>query len=248
MMNGDPHSILPPGAHNVRDLGGLPLLAGGHTVPRRVLRACAMGGIGDTGRQTLLDAGVRTVIDLRSASELATEPPPFANTRGVTTLLHPVFADLAPVATMIEADADFRLQHRYRLALRSAAPRFAAVVRAVAEAGPGLVVVHCTAGKDRTGIVSALLLDLAGVTRGAIVADYARTADFGAALLATLKDRALAAGRAPLTVEKTLGSPADAMEETLAMLDREFGGARGYLEAAGLDGTTLAAATARLVS
>lgn len=180
-------SPLPSGRHNVRDLGGLPLAAGGATQPLRVLRACAMQHIGPEGRAALLRAGLRTVIDLRSDSELDTEPPAFRDADGVTTLFHPVFAGMAPVASMIEADNGFRWQHRYTLALRTVAPRFATVIEEIANAPPGLVVVHCTAGKDRTGLVSALLLDLAGVRREAIVADYARTAQYGAALIDTLR-------------------------------------------------------------
>ena len=207
-----------------------------------------MQHIGPGGRAALLRAGLRTVIDLRSESELEAEPPAFRDADGITTLSHPVFAGMAPVASMIEADKSFRWQHRYTLALRTAAPRFAAVIRAVAEAGPGLVVVHCTAGKDRTGIVAALLLDLAGVEHGAIVDDYARTADHGAALIDVLKARAMASARSPQTVETILGCPAEAMEQTLAMLRQEFGGARGYLEAAGLAADVLGKARDRLVA
>lgn len=240
-------SPLPSGRHNVRDLGGLPLAAGGTTQPLRVLRACAMQHIGPEGREALLGAGLRTVIDLRSDSELETEPPAFRDADGVTTLSHPVFAGMAPVASLIEADHGFRWQHRYTLALRTVAPRFAAVIEAVAKAPPGLVVVHCTAGKDRTGLISALLLDLAGVRRDAIVADYARTADYGALLIDTLRTKAFGSDRPAHVVETILGSPAEAMEHTLVMLDEEFGGALGYLETAGLRSDVIRRASERLL-
>ena len=245
-MNAYATPLLPPGTHNIRDLGGLPRLAGGQTAPRRVLRACAMQHIRDQDRAALVDAGLSTVIDLRSDAEIAAVPAAFAGHPAVTTLRHPVFSDLAPIASMIAAEPEFRLQLRYVRALERAAPRFAAVIAAVADAAPGMVVVHCTAGKDRTGIVAAMLLDLADVARPAIIEDYARTADHGAALLAELRRRALAAGQAADSVDKTLGAPPEAMAATLAMLDQVHGGTAGYLRQAGLSEETLKRAAARL--
>lgn len=245
-MNVFDTTLLARGTHNIRDLGGLPRQAGGHTAPRRVLRACAMQHIGAQDRAALVDAGLSTVIDLRSDAEIAAAPAAFAGHPGVATLHHPVFSDLAPIAAMIAAEPDFRLQLRYVRALELAAPRFAAVIAAVADAAPGMVVVHCTAGKDRTGIVAAMLLDLAGVPHPAIVADYARTIDHGADLLADLRRRALAAGQPVARVDRTLGAPPEAMAATLAMLDQAHGGTAGYLRQAGLSQDTISRAAARL--
>lgn len=245
-MNACATPLLPPGIHNIRDLGGLPRQAGGHTAPRRVLRACAMQHIRDEDRAALVEAGLSTVIDLRSDAEIAAVPAAFAGHPAVTTLHHPVFSDLAPIASMIAADSEFRLELRYVRALELAAPRFAAVIAAVADAAPGMVVVHCTAGKDRTGIVAAMLLDLAGVPRPAIIADYARTADYGAGLLVELRRRALAAGQPAPSVDKTLGAPPEAMAATLAMLEEAHGGTARYLRQAGLSEETLIRAAARL--
>lgn len=242
----DTFLAFPAGNHNVRDLGGLPRTAGGTTASGRVLRACAMQDIGAGGRNALVAAGLRTVIDLRSDAERGAAPPAFGDTPGITTLFHPVFADLAPIFHMIDAEPGFRMQDRYIRALDRAAPRFAAVIAAIAEAEPGLVIFHCTAGKDRTGIIAALLLEVAGVSRAAIVADYARTARDGASLLETLRQNALAAGHSSDTVEKTLACPPEAMEATLGMLDQRHGGPRAYLQGAGLDDGVLQRAATRL--
>lgn len=247
-MNAYATPLLPAGLHNIRDLGGLPRQGGGHTAPHRVLRACAMRHIGDADRAALINAGLSTVIDLRSAAEIAAVPAAFAGQPGVSTLHHPVFSDLDPLASMIAADPDFRLEQRYVRALERAAPRFAAVIAAVADAAPGLVVVHCTAGKDRTGIVAAMLLDLAGVPHPAIIADYARTADHGAALLADLRRRALAAGQPVASVDTTLAAPPQAMAATLAVLDQVHGGTVAYLRQAGLPQDILDRAAARLAA
>jgi protein-tyrosine phosphatase len=235
-----------PGVHNIRDLGGLPRAGGGATAPRRVLRGCAMQGLSAEGRAALIEAGLATVIDLRSAAERTEAPPPFAGTAGVETVHMPVFADLAPVSAMLDADPAFTLDRRYIAALGAAGPRLAAAVAAVAEARPGIVIVHCTAGKDRTGLVAALLLALAGVERGAIVADYARTEADGAALLGRLRARAAGYAPDPRVLDVILGAPAAAMAATLDHLEAGYGGAAGYLRAAGLADAPLAAAAARL--
>lgn len=239
---------LPAGPHNIRDLGGLPRAGGGATLPGRVLRACAMQGLPAEGRGALVAGGLSTVIDLRSDAERAAVPPPFAGVAGVETRALPLFADLAPITVMMGDDPGFRLETRYVRALEIAAPRFAAVIGAIAEAAPGMVLFHCTAGKDRTGLIAALLLGLAGVERDAVVADYARTATEGAALIADLRARGLAAGADPATLATILASPPEAMAATLAVLDARFGGAAGYLADAGLPPAAAAAAAARLVA
>jgi protein-tyrosine phosphatase len=235
------------GVHNIRDLGGLPMDRGGQTAAGRVLRGCAMTGLTAQGRAALLARGLATVIDLRSPAETAAAPVPFAGMPEVTVVQVPLFADLAPVSAMA-ADPGFRLEHRYTAALETAAPRFAAVFAGIAGAAPGALIFHCTAGKDRTGLIAALLLRLAGVPAAAVITDYARTATDGAALIATLRARALDRGEAPERLETVLSSPPSAMEQTLAALESRHGGARAYLVAAGLDAGTLDRAAARLHS
>jgi protein-tyrosine phosphatase len=234
------------GIHNVRDLGGLPHDGGGATVRGRMLRACAMRGLAPEGVAALRALGVVTVIDLRGPAEAAEAPSPLEGARGVETLRLPLFADLAPVDRMVADDPAFRLETRYLAALDRAAPRFAEVFRAIAAAGPGTVLVHCTAGKDRTGLVAALTLRLAGVPAAAAAADYAATATAGAALIGTLRARALARGAAPAGLEIMLGSPAATMLATLAEIDGRMGGARGYLQAAGVPAADLDRVAARL--
>ncbi|MFN6977391.1 MAG: tyrosine-protein phosphatase [Gemmobacter sp.] len=235
-----------PGVHNIRDLGGLPRVGGGVTAHRRVMRGCAMRGLTPAGQAALIEEGLATVIDLRAASERAEAPSPFAGTAGIADIHLPLFEDLAPLVRMMAGDDAFTLDRRYGAALDAAAPRFAAAIAAVADAGPGIVLFHCTAGKDRTGLIAALLLVLAGVARDAIAADYARTATDGAALIDSLRVRAMAAGADPQMLRVMLSSPAEAMAATLDYLDAGHCGARGYLAAAGLDGAVLDRAAQRL--
>jgi hypothetical protein len=103
---------------------------------------------------------------------------------------------------------------------------YARAVGAIGAAGEGAVVVQCAAGRDRTGVVCALLLDAAGAERAAIAADYALT---------------------PAT-DGQPAPPAWVIEEVLRELDRGHGGTRSYLRGAGLEESAVEAAVRRLVA
>ncbi|WP_158971587.1 tyrosine-protein phosphatase [Chachezhania sediminis] len=220
------------GTHNIRDLGGAPLKGGAWVRPGRVYRACGMNGLTDPGRTGLAELGIVRVIDLRSEAERVAAPGPFADHPGLMPI--PVFDGLAPLGHVFAADGTASFGDRYVEALGSAAPRFGRAFRALAQADGAPVLFHCTAGKDRTGVMAALLLDLLGAARADIVADYAATADLGAGLLAVLKDGAIARGAdAALAARMMQSEPAD-MEYVLDWLQGGFGGAEGYLRHAGL--------------
>ena len=140
------------GLHNARDLGGLPA---GTTVTRagRVFRTPRLDGLDEQGWSELVDAGVRTIVDLRNPHEIEPLPLP----AGVTRLHRPV-----------EVWEDSEFMARWGEVLDS--PEY---YRANLAAWPELVVVHCSAGRDRTGLVTALLLSLVGVPQETIVEDYA---------------------------------------------------------------------------
>lgn len=165
-MTKDTLEPLPPlGPVNIRDLGGLPIRGGGTTRSGVLLRSDAPRA-GDT----VFASGGRwppsAVVDLRSAGEPGYTPYAWGPETDVR--IYPVFADAAP--TELEHLADW---HRvYHEILAGVAQHIAEMVTHVARADRGPTFVHCAAGKDRTGIVIALLLLAAGVTREAVVADY----------------------------------------------------------------------------
>lgn len=234
------------GLHNIRDLGGLPLASGGQTGRGRIYRGCAMAGLSETGQGQLLALGIRTAIDLRSDSERAETPSLLSDQSGVLDLHIPVFADLAPIYKLGDLKKNFSLSYRYGQALDKAGPRFAAALRAVANAPEGPVYFHCTLGKDRTGIMAALALRLAGVATAEIVADYTQTVALAPDYLALIRRHSLARGTEPEFLDKLLDAPAEAMEATLARLDQDFGGAEAYLARAGLTPEEMARIAARL--
>lgn len=215
------------GAVNFRDVGGLP--AGDRRTRSGVLyRSGNLVAVDDEGARTLRDLGIRRVIDLRDESEVAHAPSRLDD--AVEIQHEPLF--LGSVASFFERDLS--LDEMYAALIDDSADRVVAAVRGILRAQP--VLVHCTVGKDRTGVTVAIALAAAGVDREAVIADYARTEDF---LPAERNARVLAAIRAvhPDNVHAealATRSPAPVMRALLHRVDRDFGSPAGYLRAKGM--------------
>lgn len=159
------------GCFNARDLGDLPTADGGRTRPGAVVRSDSVHSLTAAGWAALEAHGVRTVVDLRNDNELArdvADRPP-----GLTTIRVPIddAADTAFWQALWDDGLDGSPLY-FRPFLARKAQRCAAAVAAVADAAPGGVLVHCVGGRDRTGLVSMLLLALVGVDPDHIADDY----------------------------------------------------------------------------
>lgn len=227
------------GAHNVRDLGGYRMDNGGLTRWRSILRGDALHQLSSTDIETLLDHGLTTVIDLRNAHEIAAEANPFSAHAGVRYHNTPLFSALSPVDLMTNAATNFDMGDRYCQAIDSCQPAIADVLKTIAGAPDGIVLFHCSAGKDRTGVISALLLANAGVDEATIIEDYALTATISGPLIATLRERALGRGAAPALVDIVLASAPGSMRRALDHIRQNYGGVRDYLFGLGLDEAAL---------
>lgn len=226
------------GAFNLRDIGGYRAARG---VVRQgvVLRGGHLCQLTPAGVAQLRRLGVRTVLDLRRPSEVATGPGPFGESddpRGLNLPLlvdEPGFAGQPPPLTEV-----------YRRILDTFQPQFRAVFEELGRPGALPALIHCTAGKDRTGLVVALLLELVGVPHGPIIADYSASeqALATASAFAAYREQAIGAGRASL-----LTAPGDLMASTLAYLDARYGGAAGYLAASGVSAPALERLRAALI-
>ena len=157
------------GGYNSRDLGGLPTTDGAATVSGRIVRTATLDRLTEHGWASLVDYGVRTIVDLRDEGE---QNEPVAPRPDAVTVVR------VPVETIAGREW-FRSVHHLegtpRIFARYLAERpeaVAAVVKAVAAAGPGGVVVHCAGGRDRTGLAGLVLLALADVEPAAIAEDY----------------------------------------------------------------------------
>lgn len=263
-------SIL-PGAFNARDVGGLPLAGGGTVRAGVLLRSDALATLTEEGLALLGSVG--SVIDLRTPQEREAAPnrlPPGDAIRVLERpLLEGAIAQLAPQATAMreqlsrsgpseEMLAALRAQiptlaELYLSMLEHGAAVFADCARAVAlpdaaDSPHGAVLLHCTAGKDRTGVAVALLLAAVGVEREAIVADYARSQDELAGPWAeSMLEGVRRAGIPPLPEIEQLAvsTPASAIEAALAEVDAR-GGAEEYLRSGGLSEAELTLLRARL--
>jgi protein-tyrosine phosphatase len=222
------------GTYNVRDLGGY-ATPGGQTQWRRLLRADALHRLDEDGVNAMLASGVTTIIDLRHGDELTHQPNPFNGHAAVAYHNVSLLEGLAP-SLMAEGDLLLEL---YKLALLQRQPALAQVLGIIADAPAGVVLFHCTAGKDRTGIVAALLLGIAGVDAELIVEDYALTASLIAPIVADITAGAVARGADPASFQRLLASEPATMMATLGFITTEFGSIAAYVERIGLDQTTI---------
>jgi hypothetical protein len=240
------------GCVNVRELGGLPLGDGGETRRGSVVRSDNPHHLSDAGWRALVEHGVRRVVDLRWDEERERDPPRELPVEIVHVSLFgrldPEYGAADDAAWQAAADVAAAFSERYLAYLGDYRENFGTALAAVADAPrDGAVLVHCWGGKDRTGLVSALLLRLAGVEAETIAADYALSGP----RLATTLDRtwpddpgADAAERR--SRERASQSPHDAMLRVLAGVDERHGTVEGYLRAAGLDAERLARLRGRL--
>ena len=238
------------GCANVRELGGHPTLAGGSTRFGSIVRADLIRRLSDSGWQALVDHGVRTIVDLRFQEELDADPPAelpvdVVHISLLGTIDEEYGTELDALARSAGSVAD-GTKAVYLEFLERFRSNFAAAIRAVANAPEGGVLVHCAGGKDRTGLVVALLLELAGVPREEIAADYAiserNLAERTAAWLAQASD-----DDERERIARIAACPPEAMLGVLDELDRRYGGVREYLRAAGLTDDELDRAGARLM-
>lgn len=239
------------GLDNVRDAGGLPLRDGGRTRFGELLRSASLRYLTDDDVAHLVDVvGLRLVIDLRTAREIDRDGPTAVAARGVETVplsFIPEDGTALPESSEAGADTDPLL----RAYLGYLVDRTENVVRAVrllgdSDAGPTLV--HCAAGKDRTGVLLALVLDAVGVEREAVIADYALSAQHVEAMFRRWTS---ALGR-EMPADLTPHLPrAEVIATVLSRLDDAHGrdgsdGAVGWLRANGLDDASLERLRARL--
>jgi len=234
---------------NVRDLGGHATEDGGSTRFRSIVRADNLASLTDEGWRAALDYGVSTVIDLRTQEERDADPP---GDVPIAALHVPAFGGWSDeIAAEIDAISDRESDPAasttgvYLEFLERFGSSFAAAVVAVADAPEGAVVVHCQGGKDRTGLLAALLLRLAGVPIAEIAEDYSLSEKY----LLPRHERwfAEAADEAELArLRRIAATPADAMRRVLEELERRHGSVAAYLAARGATPEDLERARARL--
>jgi protein-tyrosine phosphatase len=205
-----------------------------------LVRSDSMANLTPVGRAAMVAYGVATVIDLRTDAELLRAPNPCADNAGPAYRHLPLIDD----SMMVGLDEASGMFERYLWMLDGRPEAFRAIFETVASADGG-VVFHCFAGKDRTGLVAAMLLSAAGVSDDAIAADFAETD----AQLALRYQEWLSAAAPERRSEmrEDLRCPPERILGVLDHLRQRWGGVLGYMEAAGMAPTTIDELSAKLV-
>ena len=216
-----------PGFANSADLGGLPLPHGRTIPPRRLVRANTPALLTDDELAAAHAFGFDAVLDLRSREEVLARPHPLAQLPGYRSV--PL---IDPEAEAREDFSRFRtLGDIYSSSLGRNATHIAAIFTALAAASPGPVLVSCSAGRDRTGMVVALLLDLAGADLDVVAAEHAR----------------IPGGSVEGVTSRTVSPPhGDDVLQMLEHVRTAHGSTAGYLRGLGIDEPGIDALRARL--
>ena len=243
-----------PDCQNTRDLGGL-ARSGGMTRMGALVRSDNLASLTSAGRRAMIDYGIATVIDLRAESELKGSPgPPFSDFQSAEPavsqqLRHegdaPVYLNLP----LVDDEVAFVLNEaptmpdRYKVMIDRRQAALGKIFDAIAGA-EGPLLFHCFAGKDRTGLVAAMLLSLAGVESAAIGDDYAETDVQLAPRYSEWLAKASPDRRDAMRDE--LRCPPEWMLRTLDYVEHTWGGVDSYLEAAGVSPTGIDRLKAKL--
>jgi protein-tyrosine phosphatase len=233
------------GAVNVRDLGGLPLEGGGATRAGVLVRADNLQGLSARDVASLEALGLKLVVDLRTSEEIELEGPgPLVGRVEIRNRsLHPEDGERTDV--YVDDRDEARLVRMYMRYLRDRPDSIVAALHDVAY-GDGAAIVHCAAGKDRTGVVVALALEAVGVAREAVVEDYVATGERITAVLERLRSTPTYAD--DLDDEDAVHLPRpETMDRLLTLLDDRHGGPRGWLREQGFGEDDVAALRARLL-
>jgi len=238
------------GAQNFRDLGGYPAEAGRRVRWGRVFRSDSLAALSDTDLRYLERIGLRLVCDFRGDAEVEDEPnrlagrPPFLYWRqplGDASVQPSEWRRRFESGELGDVDASW-LTRSYRGMMDQCGVEIGAVFRRLAREDGLPAVLHCTAGKDRTGVSAALLLLLLGVPRELVLEDYALTGRYTGDRIRAAERFFRERGVDPSSVSALMGSEPSTLAGALDHLEATHGGVERWArERAGLDDAELAA-------
>ena len=219
---------------NLRDLGGLRTENGRRIRSRLVYRSATPQFI-DSMQASALVHGlqIKTRVDLRSKEEII-ESPNLELTAQAMIVAHLPFRAGGAYHGHTHADPHARVAEHYLQYLRNSADSVTGVVRLLSNSQSLPALVHCTAGKDRTGVAIAVVMSALGVKSADVVADYARTREQLDLVLAQLRTVPAYLRRMAVLPAESLTAEPRTMEIFLTRLAEDFGGARGYLRSQGV--------------
>lgn len=234
----------PAGAHNFRDLGGLPTEEGSRTRHGLLFRSDTVQELTEDDVDVLVHRlGLRLIVDLRGRAEVEREGRGLLADSAVRHVNLPL--DSKDERAIPDLSADTLVQH-YLGYLLVSADTLADIFRMLSDDGLPAVV-HCAAGKDRTGVTTALLLRAVGVPVDIVAEDYALSGPAIPQILARLRRLPSYADRIDLLPAEVHACDARTMADFLVEVDEQFGSVQGFLCAAGVEPDVLDRLRARLV-
>ncbi|MCS5688191.1 MAG: tyrosine-protein phosphatase [Acidimicrobiales bacterium] len=236
-MNRDAAVVPLTGAMNCRDVGGYPAAEGCRVRTNAIFRSDRLSQLTDDDREELAGYGIRTVIDFRTSAEA---------TRDVSLLWSTVTTHAPlPIGDEIAQQQEFVDRIRsgeitsitvddvtdsYLEMLSDSGHQFASFLELVTDLDCWPLLFHCTAGKDRTGIAAALILELCGVDRDLVLDDYELTNSLRSdRRIEQLRSSLEAAGADIEAILPGLSAPRDAMRRTLEFIDKSHGGMEAFV-------------------
>lgn len=216
----------------MRDLGGYETLDGRPTRWGTLVRADSVSNLPPTSQAALIDYGIRTVIDLRTTAEVLKEPNVFARSPVVSYVHHDMAGDVGELAAT-EGTRASALAIMYIDMFERRRPQIGEILAALAAPSALPALYHCHGGQDRTGLITALLLGIAGVPAETIAEDYALTAHYRINYFLG-KDAPPGVDPADYTWQayQARSCPPEAMLDTLEYLNDRYGGPEGYARTA----------------
>ncbi|WGW10764.1 tyrosine-protein phosphatase [Saxibacter everestensis] len=234
------------GTFNFRDVGGYPTADGGQTRFGRLFRADALCYLDDRSRASLHDIGLRTVLDLREDIERDSAPDALQGLE-LNEVHVPVFGNTIYSASTGDRP-DATLQDLYALALEKFAPQIVEAVGVLAADGALPAVVHCSAGKDRTGMVVAIALSAVGVPDEWVIADYAASESFlSGGFVEALKSNFARAGIVQDVSNTATQSPPELIRYVLRTVREHYGSVLEFLNHHGVGEKSIDRLRSRLV-
>ena len=242
------------GTRNIRDLGGYQTVDGRTTRWKTMLRADNLEKLTLHGQRALVDYGVRTVIDLRQTVSMLRSPNPFSTSEDVRYTHQNLKGDI-PLSEMAHSsqeilDAFQKIESvegierkilSYCMWLDFRKGQFYETLATLATPSALPALFHCNGGKDRTGVIAALVLGIAGVPNETIVEDYAITGKYLLSRhIANEAERGIDVSDMKWEDYRDLACPPKVMEGTLRHIEQQYGGAEQYAIAIGISGRQIA--------
>lgn len=225
------------GTHNFRDAGGYAARNGQSIRWRTLFRSDSHHQLTESGKQAVRNLGIRTSIDLRAEHESQSSPSVFGPSDTIAYRQLPLRAAGSDTRSPRAND----LPELNRMFLDSGQESFSTIFHALAETQTFPVVISCAIGKDRTGLLIALLLELAGVHRDDVIEDYALTSKYAGRRIEQIYAAAPVKGRDPAQLARLMECRPETMAQSLAYLDNQHGGVERYVSNIGVKPSAIAA-------